>query len=1256
MSVSAPWEDAPSVDAAEPWQAAPVVEPWESAPVVELPYPETKGALVTGGDVAPPVPDSGLIASFQSQAAKDVLNAASGLATAAETPNVGRPLKGRPHRVEDQPNYDALQSELMEIRDENARSSEGGGGAPDPREMAAYAKLQSLEMPPRGERLSGQLAAGAELAFEHYGADPASTNVAAEIGRGAGQFTALAPAILSGPLSLPLAVTQAASTAYGEVYQQTLKETGDELKAGEAASAAAVKTAPALAAYMVGGKLAATVTSKLLGATAAPIVKGIIGAGTATAANVAVGSTLRAIEGEDWEPSIQNLTMDTLFGVLHGTGEFRTASTQAKQRAAQAIQTRVDQDLAKVLEQPPEVTAAETATETAGIETAIRTAAEPAKPAPEVPAQPAVEQQSAQVEPHLRTNPEVERILSGEAEQAGPQMRTPGTADEGGFIFGLGKPKVKPKGATPRGDTEFLRIPGAIKRVFSGLEREGTADVIGKTKNKVGQILAKSIKQHVDTEQELFGQLANKFETSFQGKNTATQQKAFDELDTYFRAKENARPLPALSRDAQDVLGAWQDVAEQTGLIAEANNVQVFDPKTGAHRPMHRIGKDYFPRVFRPEVQRVMRDPQSNPTLWNDLVDAITAHKGITPDDAANSLRAEAGRFQANDFLGNLEMARTEQFPEVFYDYDVRQVASRYIPSFSERMAQIIAYGQRLGPRDAPTKPNLWDVARKESEDAYTQQWLRTAEDQSANLRPNTAAMKFTVRAQTLASGLLLSNPVTTVPRNLLSGISATAELLGATRSASTLLKTATSAQTRMDAREIGAVKERMADFLHADQLGESFIDDAIREVTSKALKYSGFNGSEVFVRSHGALTASQFAVDGVDAINANPSSRRSKEALSLFKRMGVDAKQIVAENADWKTGAETRKFIRTIIRDTQGGYRFDQVPLWANSAVGRFFYQYGRWGTQRARNIWNNGIKLALGTEVEWNGKKMTSYNPRPLLKMGASAVVLGEVFAGIAMVALGRDRKDATFKEIREAWKEDELQAVALASERMLNDVIMAGTLGIWSQPIDFAKTLKDQSRFKNPAEPPGLASIRATIELAGATVDQGGKTTKADWLRFAGSFVPGAKQVTDLARNVLDEPLYEAQNDVKTLRTAGRRWARAEGLDVPSSAGKFRKSENAPAYEGIQEALLLGDADLARFRAKKFTSSQKDQAKALKAVRSSVQNRQPFRVGPFTSTEHKNDFMKWAESNLPKKDFQQAKRVQERYERAAKGAGLL
>ena len=850
----------------------------------------------------------------------------------------------------------------------------------------------------------------------------------------------------------------------------------------------------------------------------------------------------------------------------------------------------------------------------------------------------------------------------------------PGARESGAILNPFRKKKA------PIGISDPLIIDPVYKRLFKGIERNGVADILGNTKNNIGKLLGRQTTRHVDLEQELHGRFATVMEKAAKGLKGKKLDQALNETEGYFAARENGRPTPTISPAATKLINAWEKVAEESGLIAKANGVKVFDPSTNKYRPIHLIGKTYLPRMLKADVEAAMRDPTSNPTLWDKLVNDFSLQRGMSLADAAKELQKQSGEFSSTDYMGNLEKARAAKLPESFYEYNLKNIAARYIPQFSERMSQIIAYGQRLGPDGAPIQPNLWDLARKESGNPYTQRWLTEAENAAVNKRDHAAGTQWMSRAQVLGSGLQLSSPTTTVMRNVLTGVSGTAEIMGTRRSAKQLAKAAFSAQSKMDTREIGATRNNMGDFLHSDKLGDSWIDKVIHEVTKKALKWSTFDGSEVFVRTHAALTASEFAKDAAKSLNAmdaltttkmTPSgsvtvtkggfgarriTRQAKEALGLFKRMGVDAEKIVAENGDWKTGPETRKFIRTVIRDSQGGYRFDQVPLWANSSKGRFFYQYGRWGTQRARNIWKNGVKPALGETVQWHGKSMRRHDFRPLLKMAAGSVVLGEAFAGIAQGLFGRDRRDASVSEISQAWSEDKGKAVSLAMQRMVNDVIMSGTLGIWSQPLDWGKSLKDQSRLKNPTEPPGMASINALGNLVQAGLDQGLQVTSRDMTKFAGDLMPGLKQSYDVALNVFDEPLYEAQNDLKTLRGAARRWGEGAGLDVsPRVKGDFKKSVFAPAYEPIKDALLIGDAKKAMVLADEFIRTQPDKEKAFSNLKNSVRQSQPFRVGPYTSEEYRDQFGQWAKKNLSKEDYQQTERVQERYMRAAFEAGF-
>ena len=160
-----------------------------------------------------------------------------------------------------------------------------------------------------------------------YNANPNDQSIPAQIGRGAGNVFAMAPAMVgTGGAGVVLGTLQGASQSYAEAFNST----ADNLRAAgvtdqktiddaahQAASTAAVKTLPALGLYMVGGRLASNAVGALF-KESAPLVKGIAGGIAATGANVAAGSLIRAAEGQNPVPNAENLTMDAAFGGLHG--------------------------------------------------------------------------------------------------------------------------------------------------------------------------------------------------------------------------------------------------------------------------------------------------------------------------------------------------------------------------------------------------------------------------------------------------------------------------------------------------------------------------------------------------------------------------------------------------------------------------------------------------------------------------------------------------------------------------------------------------------------------------------------------------------------------------------------------------------------------------------------------------------------------------------------------------------------------------
>ena len=245
---------------------------------------------------------------------------------------------------------------------------------------------------------------------------------------------------------------------------------------------------------------------------------------------------------------------------------------------------------------------------------------------------------------------------------------------------------------------------------------------------------------------------------------------------------------------------------------------------------------------------------------------------------------------------------------------------------------------------------------------------------------------------------------------------------------------------------------------------------------------------------------------------------------------------------------------------------------------------------------------------------------------------------------------------RTVHETFNEDQKAAVGLAFERAINDVIMAGTLGVIGQPVDFLKSVKDQSRLKNPAEPPSAVGPKALVDLARKALDQRGTLTNRDLLEFAGQVIPGLKGLYDIGKHAAGGKLYEAQNDQRTLHNATRRWMLATGRDTAGGGDVTRKTKLSPAYEKINEALLSGDAEQAKKLAHEFYGSSPNPLKARQNLGASVKSRQPFRAGNRTSAGERYQFMQWAEKNLSKEDAEQVRRVQSRYMDTAYKAGIL
>jgi hypothetical protein len=205
---------------------------------------------------------------------------------------------------------------------------------------------ESLAAAGRSKTVAGTMSVMAEEANKQADLSPGA---AGSIGRGIGTVGAFVPLIAAGPggtAGLIAATTQVAAQAESEARQTTetqLRAAGvtDEAEISKesaaAGSDAATYAALTMPAYMMAGRAVAGATGSLM-AKASPVARTVGQGVTATGANVAVGSVMRVLEGQEAAPNLEQFTADALWGAIHSMGV--NASERARSRAEAELRSR----------------------------------------------------------------------------------------------------------------------------------------------------------------------------------------------------------------------------------------------------------------------------------------------------------------------------------------------------------------------------------------------------------------------------------------------------------------------------------------------------------------------------------------------------------------------------------------------------------------------------------------------------------------------------------------------------------------------------------------------------------------------------------------------------------------------------------------------------------------------------------------------------------------------------------------------------
>ena len=772
---------------------------------------------------------------------------------------------------------------------------------------------------------------------------------------------------------------------------------------------------------------------------------------------------------------------------------------------------------------------------------------------------------------------------------------------------------------------------------------------------------------------------------------------ALDTFERFIRARENGRTDDAqsilnMATDSErQLIDAWNEIARQTGEIntsirtPDGKPMRVWDAKRNEWRPIRSV-LNFFPRTFRKEVMAVMKNPDLDPALWQELLEAIvqSGKAGNQAEARDYLLRKWFSNEVKQDYFSGVEKARNEALPEIFYDYSW-DAATRYLRKWARRTSQIENFGQTIG-----TSQKEWfDKNIPSVMDEKTQQYL----DDIRNIIYETG--KFDVLSNLMnwgssfATGLFLGNPVSS-GINLIGGTTTSAQEFGIKeifKAYYELMKDWSNVQK--EGTTLGVLNKDILNILndHVEADVDKYFGGTAKEKitipktkytpeiktgivipqateVSKAfanfanvmLNFGGYNSAENVVRAATMLAARARLTSWLAAVNESRESPTAKNFFSWVEREKLDAEALIIENG---AGPETERYMRRAVNVPQGSYNIDMTPIFSNTQFGRFFFKFQKFGTQVNRFAYNHFLKPF------WD-------NPNPKTMMNMFSFIGIGILGGAAVAAfrdaLGYGDPGPDYDEIEEALKDRKLvDALSILWTRAVQNLIASGILGFFGNYAQMAKDFQDQERVKNPFEPPGIASINAFVELFKRSIDQGRLTARDldEIVENSFSFYRANKRIGLAAMDAIGIDFREvrrfaAQKEIREVQEYGRRYSEAMDIEFKrrTAPGAFAATPMTPVNKAIADALQQGDAARARLLVREAVSGlrgeERDRVEA--SIRSSARNRQPIQIGGSApSQDERMRFLRWARTNLPAEKYQMILRSDRNYRRTANRANI-
>lgn len=810
-------------------------------------------------------------------------------------------------------------------------------------------------------------------------------------------------------------------------------------------------------------------------------------------------------------------------------------------------------------------------------------------------------------------------------------------------------------------------IPSAWNRLVKGqLLYKSTTDVLRKAGGSLSA-LADKIDEYLDMTADLVGRVTHPFNGVLRPLNRRARRLAFDEFEGYMTKREGMNKASAqdvgeldalyegMSAPAKALVDEVKKLFVWTGSVNKQLNVHVLDVRTGQYRPIGDFGENYWPRILKKEYRDALRNPNSNPVLYEQIKATLKEQTGIEDEARLKQFIIENMKVETEKkFFANLEMARVGHLPNEFYEHRFDKVMPYFIASWAKRIGQIKAFGQALGG----TQKDAFGTTMEGVMDPTTRNYLIDVRDTVYEKQRRQGFVKTMQWLRTFTTATKLGNVWTSLRNTSTIWINTIPEF-GVGHVLPVLADLRHWGKQIENAEEAGVLRSDLI----AGWAEASDFTEVQRKISEVALKASGFNMVETFTRSTAAAAALHWARWGLKKVEANPNSRSSLLFKAKLQKYGVNLADLQSEGM---AGLDAeKKLMRSASNNTQFGYDMRQVALWMENPAAKFMFQFVKFGVQMLRRVEQDVLRPAfVGYKIE--GKTVRDW--RPLMLWMALSVGTGAGLYWLREFLFGKKRADATFEEIMNTADEKKLLAAKLIFQRLFHDAIYAGGLGVLG---DWAANFEDFSsrmRSKSPLEPPGIGPFRNIWEKVIIRGMQQKGLTWRDMTDFAEGELPNAMYVESMLKNfglpIADQigmewkgaKVQQARSDMRDIRLLGYRYAKEIGIEAPSSAkgGTYARTPKSPAYDRLQDALMIGDVATATKIRDEFIESIGDDKRARVMLMSAVRQRQPVKVGGLAKDVLKTDFESWVKRRVPSA-LPKLRTIDERYRQAAEKVGL-